>query len=71
MSHGRVTLKIVEVIVYPQQDYPCNLQESKGNMSIVVDVLVGHRKTNHNFVKSEIWTWVTIKIITTSIIYFL
>lgn len=42
MSHGRVTLKVIEVIVYPQQDYPCNLQELKGNMSIVVDVLVGH-----------------------------
>lgn len=27
MSHSKVTLKVIEVIVYPQQDYPCNLQE--------------------------------------------
>lgn len=32
MSHGRVTLKVIEVIVYPQQDDPCNLQELKGNI---------------------------------------
>lgn len=38
MSHGRVTLKVIEVIVYPQQDYPCNLQELKR----ATRVLVGH-----------------------------
>lgn len=42
MSHGRVTLKVIEVIVYPQQDYPCNLQELTSNMRRAVDVLVGH-----------------------------
>lgn len=28
VSHGRVALKVIEVIVYPQQDYPCNLERS-------------------------------------------
>lgn len=27
MCHCEVTLKVVEVIVYPQQDYPCNLMK--------------------------------------------
>lgn len=27
VCHGSVTLKVIEVIVYPQQDYPCNLQQ--------------------------------------------
>lgn len=26
VSHGGVSLKVIEVIVYPQQDYPCNLK---------------------------------------------
>lgn len=25
VSHGRITLEVIEVIVHPQQDYPCNL----------------------------------------------
>ena len=41
VSHGRVTLKVIEVIVYPQQDYPCNLEQShvrhRSTHSLLVD----------------------------------
>lgn len=31
MRHCGVTLKVIEMIVYPQQDYPCNLMKYDGN----------------------------------------
>lgn len=40
VSHGRVTLKVIEVIVYPQQDYPCNLEQSHDQRRSTYSLLV-------------------------------
>lgn len=63
MSHGRVTLKVIEVIVYPQQDYPCNLQELKRATWVLVGHILDKNKWQVCKIRNMYGMWMIFTII--------